>query len=141
MTTVIREARAEDVPALLTLRLSVRENQLSDPGRVTGASFAPYLADGSAWVAENGSLILGFAVLDLKAASVWALFVVPDAERTGIGRALHDHLIAQARLHGLGELCLNTSPGTRAERFYAAAGWRNSGMNSDGDIMLRIGLE
>ena len=142
MSFNIRQACRADVPTLLALRLSVRENRLSDPRRVIAASFDPYLSDSSAWVAESGDRVLGFAVLDQKTASIWALFVAPDAERTGVGRALHDHLIASARTLGLIELWLRTSPGTRAERFYRAAGWRRTpGVGEDGEIRMRMRLD
>ena len=140
MTFVIRDANPADIPTLLALRLSVRENRLSEPSRINAASFESYLADSSAWVAETDRGILGFAVLDQQAASIWALFVAPDAERTGVGRALHDRMIDRAQARGLSELWLNTSPGTRAEQFYAAAGWRKSGTNADGEITLRLRL-
>jgi GNAT superfamily N-acetyltransferase len=106
------------------VRCAVRENALTDPARVTEASYAPYVAAGTTWVAVTGDgRIAGFASLDLADASVWALFVAPGHEGAGIGRALHDTLLAHATQRGIKRLSLTTARGTRAERFYGEAGW------------------
>jgi GNAT superfamily N-acetyltransferase len=114
------------------LRLRVRENRLSDPGRVAEDSYGPYLDREAAWVAETESGLAGFAVLDAESGTVWALFVAPEAEGLGIGRALHARLLQGAAEHGLIRLSLSTAPGTRAERFYGEAGWTRVGRAADG---------
>jgi GNAT superfamily N-acetyltransferase len=130
----IRSARSADIEAMHALRLRVRENSLSDPGRVTEESYGPYVAAGSAWLAETERGLGGFAVLDPAGASVWALFVAPEAEGRGIGGALLDRLLAEARARGLRRLSLQTDPGTRAERFYTAAGWTKAGTSTTGEL-------
>lgn len=130
----IRAARADDIQAMHALRGRVAENALSDPRRVTEDSYLPYLAQGAAWVAETEAGLAGFAILDLAAASVWALFVAPEAEGKGIGRALHARLIEGAAGHGLVRLSLGTAPGTRAERFYTQAGWTKTGRTGTGEL-------
>lgn len=130
----IRAARAADVPAMHALRGRVTENVLSDPRRVTVDSYIPYLAMGSAWVAETGRGLAGFAILDVAGASVWALFVAPEAEGAGIGRALHERLVEAAADHGLARLFLTTAAQTRAERFYTEAGWTRTGMTEEGEL-------
>lgn len=120
----IRLAVAADVPAMHRVRCAVRENALTDPTRVTEASYTKYIAAHAAWVAvTTGDEITGFAALDAGDASIWALFVAPDSESVGIGRALHDALIGGARRCGLTALSLVTASETRAERFYERAGW------------------
>jgi GNAT superfamily N-acetyltransferase len=106
------------------VRCAVRENALTDPTRVTEASYAPYIGAGTAWVAvaADGDLA-GFAVLDSTDGSVWALFVAPGNEGTGIGRMLLDTLCDDAARRGLAALWLVTASGTRAEHFYRRAGW------------------
>lgn len=131
----IRIATPDDVPAMHVVRRAVRENALSNRGRITEASYAPFVAAGSAWVAAaDDGAILGFAALDLADASVWALFVHPDHEGMGIGRALHDALVDAAAARGVAALWLTTAPGTRAERFYRDAGWQDSGTSDAGDM-------
>lgn len=129
----IRAARAADIKAIHSIRLRVRENPLSDPRRVTEDSYGPYLDQGAAWVAETESGIAGFAILDVAGGTVWALFVAPEAEGLGIGRALHARLLEGAVEHGLTRLSLNTAPGTRAERFYSDAGWTREGRTAAGE--------
>jgi len=124
MTFTIRTASLADVAAMHAVRLAVRENRLSDRRRVTAASYRRYVAAGTSWVAATANHdLLGFAALDRGKASVWALFVHPDHEGIGVGRALHDTMLGWARRHGIGALSLVTASGTRAERFYLGAGW------------------
>jgi len=114
----------------------VRENRLSDPGSIAAPDYEPYIADGRCWIAQDEGAILGFAALDAAAASVWALFVAPEAEGRGAGRLLLDTLVADARRRGLPALHLTTAQGTRAERLYRAAGWTVAGREPDGTLLL-----
>jgi GNAT superfamily N-acetyltransferase len=82
--------------------------------------------NGRGWVAEVGDRIVGFAIGDLSRANVWALFVDPDFEGRGVGRSLHDMTVSWLFEAGADRIWLSTDPGTRAERFYEAAGWRLS---------------
>lgn len=108
-----------------TARRSVRENQLGDPTGITEDSYRPFIEAGSIWVAlGTDGEVIGFSAVDQAAKSIWALFVDPDHEGTGIGRALHDIMLDWALQHGMQTLWLETAPGTRAERFYIRAGWR-----------------
>lgn len=116
------------------LRSRVAENRLADPAKVTEASYLPYLTQGAAWVAETDRGLAGFAILDIAGASVWALFVAPEAEGEGVGRALHDRLLGSATEHGLDRLALSTDPGTRAERFYREAGWTRAETAAGGEV-------
>ena len=126
----IRLARAEDFPALHRLRMSVRENILSDPAAVTLADYTAMLdAGGRGWVYETQEGLLGFAIVDLRRGNVWALFVAPGHERRGVGRALHDAMLDWYFATGADRLWLSTDGGTRAERFYRAAGWEHTGQD------------
>jgi len=132
----IRIATAGDVPAMHRVRTSVRENRLSDPQQVTEASYLPYIRAGTVWLAEGDIGILGFAAIDTPAMSVWALFIHPDAEGGGVGRALHLHMLASAQERGLTRLSLCTQEGTRAECFYKRAGWTEAGKTDDGELLF-----
>jgi GNAT superfamily N-acetyltransferase len=137
MNFTIRQAASPDVPAMHAVRSKVRENRLSDPGRITKASYLPYIAAGSAWVAETDAGIAGFAALSAPDASVWALFVSPEAEGAGIGRALHDHMLESARDQGIRLLSLSTEDGSRAANFYERAGWTRAGITADGEAVFK----
>jgi GNAT superfamily N-acetyltransferase len=136
----IRTALAADIEAMHALRRRVTENALSDPRRVTEDSYLPYLARGGAWVAETESGLAGFAILDVAGASVWALFVAPEWEGLGVGRALLERLVEAAIGHGLRRLFLSTAPLTRAERFYTAAGWTRIGTTAAGELSFARNL-
>lgn len=136
----IRSAQAADIKAMHALRRRVRENRLSDPRRVSEDSYLAYLGRDSAWVAEIEGGLAGFAILDPARASVWALFVAPESEGIGIGRALHARLLEGAARHGLTRLSLETAPGTRAERFYSEAGWTRIGTTATGELSFERNL-
>jgi GNAT superfamily N-acetyltransferase len=116
------------------IRLAVRENALSDSTRIDESSYTPFVNDDAAWVAESGSDIIGFAALDMRNGSVWALFVDPLAEGLGAAKALHDRMLEFARQGGLQSLFLTTTSGTRAERFYRQKGWQEAGCTEAGEL-------
>ena len=135
----IRRASNDDIPAMQNVRQSVRENRLDDPDSVQPRHYRALLDEqGRGWVAEMESRVVGFAVADLTHRSVWALFVHPEFERRGIGRQLHDVMLAWFFDAGADTVRLTTSPGTRAERFYVAAGWRHGGPGAHGEVVYEI---
>ena len=134
MQPTVRTAATDDIPAMHRIRLAVRENRLSAPGRITEDMYRPYVAQGSAWIAETDGNPAGFAILDAAAGTVWALFVDPQAQGGGIGTALHERMLSWATERGIERLSLTTAPGTRAEHFYAAAGWEKAGLTSEGEV-------
>ena len=136
----VRIATAADVPAMHRVRLDVRENRLGDPQRVSETSYLPYVAAGSAWVAETDEGVCAFAAIDVVAGSVWALFVDPRAEGAGIGRALHLRMLEWAQEQGLDRLTLSTEAGSRASRFYSRAGWAEAGINAQGELVFERSL-
>lgn len=118
------------------VRLDVRENRLSDPNKITEASYPPYVEANSAWVAELDGSIVGFALIDGADRRVEALFVAPGAEGLGAGRALHASMLDWAKAQGIKELWLTTSKGTRAERFYRMAGWQTADLLPAEEVRL-----
>ncbi len=135
----VREARPADWPEVQALRLSVRENRLSDPSRVTEAMYLDYIERrGRGWVAEAGGRIEGFCIAALDG-EVWALFVRPDGEGRGVGLALMRACVAWLEGEGVAEARLETGAGTRAEGFYRRFGWIEAGRHG-GDIAFRLPL-
>lgn len=134
-----REATLEDIPALSEVRLSVRENVLSDPGRITREMYVTYLVEsGKGWVCEIGGEVVGFSVASAADASIWALFVRPSHEGRGIGKRLlrlaTDWLFAT----GAESVALTTGERTRADRFYEEQGWRRGEVRPDGEVCYRL---
>lgn len=133
MTVTIRQARREDIPAMHRIRLGVRENRLVS-AVVTEARYVPAIeVSGRGWVAEVDGVVAGFAVGNSASGNIWALFVDPAQEGRGIGRRLHDVMLAWLWSQALDRLWLTTAPGTRAERFYEAAGWSRVGAVERGE--------
>jgi GNAT superfamily N-acetyltransferase len=138
MGVIVRTATARDIGAMHRIRTDVRENRLSDPQRVTEASYAPFVAAGTAWVAEIDGRVGGFAAVDAGAASVWALFVDRSLEGAGLGRALHARLVDWANEQRIQRLSLSTERGTRAADFYQRAGWKHKGMAKGGQLAFEL---
>ena len=86
---------------------------------------------------EADGLVTGFSGSDKRDGSIWALFVAPGHEGKGIGRALLATACDALRNAGHREAWLTTSPGTRAERHYRAAGWTASGHSAKGELIFR----
>lgn len=125
----IRQSQQKDISRLHEIRVAVKENVLSNPALITPADYEEFLfTRGSGWVAEIDNIIIGFAICDLREENIWALFVHPDFERRGAARALQKEMLdwyfAQKE-----KVWLGTAPGTRAEKFYRASGWRENGMH------------
>jgi GNAT superfamily N-acetyltransferase len=128
MTPRIRIAGETDIEEMHSIRLAVRENRLADPSVVQPDDYRRMLAEyGRGWVAELDGRIAGFAIADLARGNVWALFVAPEFEGRGAGRMLHDMMMDWFFASGAGSVWLSTDPGTRAEAFYRAGGWRPAG--------------
>jgi GNAT superfamily N-acetyltransferase len=134
----LRLAERRDIPAMRRVRLTVRENTLSDPARITEEDYiAAMEVLGRTWVIEAGGEVVAFAS-GYTAGSVWALFVDPEHEGRGYGRALHATMIDWLWSQGHSRLWLTTSPGTRAERFYLALGWQPRGGVTNGEVRLEL---
>lgn len=124
------------------IRMTVRENALSDPGRVQLSDYTSILEEGGrGWVAEVERRVVGFAVADLARSNVWALFVDPGFEGRGVGRRLHDTMIDWLFAAGADRVWLGTDPRTRAERFYRSAGWSHTGDDPNGEARYEMSRE
>ena len=106
------------------IRLSVTENVLSDPTRVTAQMYEDFLEkSGRGWVAETGGEIVAFCYANKLDSSIWALFVRPGHEGRGLGKSLLDRAVTWLFESGHDRVHLSTTAGTRADRFYAEQGW------------------
>lgn len=135
---MLRKAHREDIPAMHRIRLSVRENQLRS-SVITEADYAPFIEDhGRGWVVEENGEIVGFAIGDARNGSIWALFVDPGNEGKGHGKQLHQAMVSWLWSQGLERLWLTTEPATKAQRFYAAAGWQLMGTTASGELRFEL---
>ncbi|MDV6208091.1 GNAT family N-acetyltransferase [Rhodococcus erythropolis] len=141
--SMIRLADAADVPDIFDVRTSVRDNhmtieELAEEGITPDA--LPGMLDGSGrgWVAEVDGRVVAFAMVDADEATVFALFVRPEFEGQGLGKILLE--VAEAWLveQGLREIWLVTDKDltVRANGFYRHLGWRDDGIQADGQVRL-----
>lgn len=136
---IFREATMEDISALSEVRLSVRENVLSDPNRITPEMYRKYLCEtGKGWLCEVDGEVVGFSVASLKDASIWALFVKPGYEGRGIGRRLLHLATGWLFDMGTSRIVLSTEVGTRADRWYERQGWKRGQIRPDGEVWYRL---
>jgi GNAT superfamily N-acetyltransferase len=128
---LFRQANSNDIPAMSEIRLSVTENVLSDPTRVTKEMYEDFLErSGRGWIAESAGEIVAFCYADKVNASIWALFVRPGHEGQGLGKSLLKQAVDWLFEIGHDSLHLSTTANTRADRFYAAQGWLRQPISS-----------
>ena len=138
-SVIFREAETADIAALSEVRLSVRENVLSNPHRITREMYERYLCDiGKGWLCEVDGEVVGFSVACLKDALIWALFVKPEHEGRGIGKRLLQLATKWLFEMGVSSIVLSTAVGTRADRWYERQGWRRGEIKPDGEVLYRL---
>ena len=77
-------------------------------------------------------------MVDGEKRNLWALFLAPEHEGKGIGRALHTEMLFQYFLR-CDHLGLSTDPDTRAAEFYRTAGYIATGETANGrEIIFSI---
>jgi GNAT superfamily N-acetyltransferase len=133
MKIVVRQATREDIPGMHVVRRAVRENALTSDA-IREEHYLPAIeSTGRGWVAEEDGVLVAFAVGNAETGNIWALFVHPDHEGKGYGKALQDAMVRWLFSQGLSRLHLSTAAGTRAQAFYEATGWNFTGIDRHGD--------
>lgn len=128
---------------MMEVRLAVRENVIT-PERlraldIHAGSIADMLGTSHcAYCAEVDGEVVGFAMAERSAASIWALFIRPQWEGKGLGRRLMDVTLQALWQAGHQRATLSTEPETRAYRFYVRQGWRHTGFNAIGEAELEL---
>ena len=96
-----------------------------------------------AWVAERNDRIVGYVSsgpprdedVPLPAAEIYAVYVLPEAWRTGVGRTLLAAATAEWRSRRVETMVLWVMEGnTRGRRFYEAMGWVADGGRQEIDL-------
>jgi len=91
------------------------------------------------WGAYQHAELYGFVGLERELrpknrhkATVMGMYVAPEVNGQGIGRALLDALVRHARANGIASLVLTVTEGNeRAQHLYASAGFRSFGVEPD----------
>ncbi|HYV94381.1 MAG TPA: GNAT family N-acetyltransferase [Chitinophagales bacterium] len=139
---IFREATVADIKEMHLTRMSVKENRLSNPSIIREVDYINFLTlDGKGWVCESDGSILGLSIIDTKRNNIWGLFVHPDHERKGIGRKLFTIMIDWHFNQKQNTLWLGTAPNTRAAEFYRKAGWKEIGLQQNGEIKFELAYE
>jgi GNAT superfamily N-acetyltransferase len=131
---MLRRAVLSDIPDIQRVRRSVRENRLVSTSISDRQVRESIEKTGRGWVIESEGEVVAFAIGNAVNGNIWALFVHPDHERRGYGRLLHDSMVEWLFSQGLERLWLTTERGTRAQRFYEAAGWERVGLTDGGEL-------
>lgn len=134
-----RRATEADVPVIMEIRLAVRENVLSNPARIPYQMCVDYLELlGRGWVCERAGEVIAFSYAATEDGSIWALFVRPESEGLGAGKALL--ALAAEWLFSLGHarVTLSTSANTRADRFYQRQGWTRGEMKDAKEVYFTL---
>lgn len=137
---MIRKAVQKDISAIQRIRSSVNENKLTSRKIRDEDILQAITATGRGWVAEKGEQVVGFAIGNTQTGNIWALFVDPDYEKQGVGRALFKTMVRWLSKQDLDKLYLSTEPNTRAEKFYTAAGWTKGRTLSNGEVRFDLKL-
>ncbi len=135
----IREATLLDFPQLMEIRMSVKENALSDPALIPYDDYFKFcFTQGKGWVYELDSIIVGFSIVDLLGNNIWALFMNPHFEKMGIGKKLHDTMINWYFEQTKTVVWLGTEANSRAEQFYRKSGWKEIGLHGKNEIKFEM---
>lgn len=144
-TVQIRHATDADVSDIFSVRCAVKENHMSLEELaeldITQDSVTEMIEGGDyiVPVAVVDGLIVGFAMAQVSEGYLFALFVLPDYEEKGIGRAIMEVVESGLAEQGVREAWLATGsePGIRAPGFYRHLGWVGCGAMDDGQLKFR----
>ncbi|MCA1726330.1 MAG: GNAT family N-acetyltransferase [Actinobacteria bacterium] len=104
----------------------------------------------SRWVGELEGSVAGFSVIGPARpgfgepgwGEVYAIYVDPDRQRLGIGRALLDHAVATLRARRRpGAVLWVLRDNAPARRFYEAMGWASDGARKGFEVPGTSGVE
>ncbi|MDY0977195.1 GNAT family N-acetyltransferase [Massilia sp. CFBP9012] len=139
-TLQIRAALTTDVGAMFKVRTSVRENVLTAEELVELGITPEFISaeierSPCAWVATVDSVIVGFSMVDLDTACLFAAFVLPKYEGLGIGTRLIKACESEIfKSHSVA--WLETAQSSRAAELYRHLGWTNETEIGEGDVRM-----
>ena len=136
-----RQATTEDIPQIQIVRNSVKENQLSNPNLIPDDLVEEFITKrGKGFVCEIDDKIVGFSIVDFVENNVWALFILPNFERKGIGKKLHQLMLDEYFSKTKETIWLSTEANSRAEIFYKKQGWKNAGFHGN-EVKFEMSFE
>ena len=138
---LIRVAQLDDIETLFKIRTSVIENhqsreEIAELG-ITPNSLGKMLeTDCRAWIAELDQHPIGFSIANKTEKTIFGIFVLPHFEGRGAGRKLMQAAEDWLWTNQIEVVWLLTGndPNLRAYGFYLHLGWRDVGVELDGDF-------
>ncbi len=141
-----RQMQPGDIPAVLAVRFSTKENaitleELEEDYGITPQSIAHSLTvQTRGWLCEDDGNVVGVAMGNGSNGEIEVVAVLPDYEGQGVGGSLLK--LAQDWLFSLGHkeiwLLANPDPDVRATGFYEHFGWQATGVMEDDDQVLTL---
>jgi GNAT superfamily N-acetyltransferase len=137
----IRLAELNDIETLFEIRTSVVENyqsreEIAALGITPGSVAEMLTTDCCAWIAEMNDRPIGFSIANATEKTIFGIFVLPEFEGQGVGRALMQAAENWFWSKGIEEIWLLTGndPNLRAYGFYQHLNWIPVSVESDGDF-------
>lgn len=138
---LIRRIVPSDIGDYYDIRFSVTENRIH-PHQIHLLQREVVLeninSSGGAICVDRHSGVAAGAMMILITSKpmISALFVRPEYQGLGIGKALLDRAIEMSRAAGVDVLTLVTDPGSRADTFYQWQGWTRGGLDEYGTQVI-----
>ncbi|HXC53977.1 MAG TPA: GNAT family N-acetyltransferase [Rhizomicrobium sp.] len=133
LSLTVRTARSAaeiDDAAALYVRSGTAAFTWRPESHFRAADFRMFAQDEEVWLALMGEALVGILAVFRPENFIHCLYVDPDAQRLGVGRALVAHV---RRLAGAPLTLKLDVPNRRAIRFYEATGWhRLTGLDDQG---------
>ena len=147
---LLRKAVIQDLSAIYDVRQSVAENRLFETFQDFVNIATPFVDEGLCWVCvetdtdpskdRTRGTMLGFGASDPETGAIEVLYVRPEMEGRGIGKALLRKCCDDLLLRGHRKAWLTTSVGTRAEGFYERLGWRRTKSSNEREAVFAKSL-
>jgi|SRR5271157_343556 len=135
-----RHSSESDLDVLYQIRYSVTENRLINMV-IPREEVVRRCGEGGAWICLDNGKAVAFSIASMQPEPIlWALFVRPSYEGRGIGQQLMAYSLDWFKAQGATVVSLSTDPGTRADRFYQAQGWKRGGLNEAGEVVFTLDL-
>ena len=136
---LIRSVRKSDIPGIIGVRNSVKENMLTDPSAMTEDECKQFIEErGKGWVCVQGEQIAGFGFVDMQKNNIWAFYAGPGSEDYGCSSKLHEILLDWYFALKKDPLWIGTEAGSQDEKFYQNKGWLRTGIMDNGNIRFEM---
>ncbi|MEO1131619.1 MAG: GNAT family N-acetyltransferase [Cyanobacteria bacterium J06639_1] len=139
----VRVAQSTDIETLFVIHTSVKENhqsraEIAALGITPDSVVTMLQTDCRAWLVDLDDRPVGFAIANATEQTIFGLFVLPEYEGRGVGKALLSEAENWLRSQGCSDIWLTTGndPTLRAYGFYLHEGWTLADLVSEDEIKL-----